>query len=397
MYRKAFAFLLAAAPLAAAPLAAQTPVRAGETVNGTLGGDDPATEEGARYNRYVIQGQPGDRVLVRMRSEDFDTYLRWGREENGEWRETVVNDDAGEGTDSRLVVTLAGGGYELRAGAFGEGEGGAYVLELSTPAPLRAGRLRVGETVRGELTESDFEGEGGFEDHYTLGGGRAGDVVTVFAESEDLDPYVSAGAMNDGRFQESGSDDDGGVGTNAQLVTEIMEGGTLHVIVRAFSGGAEGAYTLRVQPGAAEPVVEDDEYEGEGEDFEGMGDEMADAVMTGTFVGPVQVNADVGGTLGDDPADESGMVQYYREYSVRAAAGEMLVIHVRAEDLDSFVRVGRGQGEAFESLGEDDDGGEDLDARLEFEAPEAGTYTIRVSSAFPGQAGPFVLRVERAQ
>jgi hypothetical protein len=394
MYRKALAFLLAAAPLAAAPLAAQTSIRAGQTVTGSLDGSDPALEDGARYDTYVITGRPGERVRVQMRSEDFDTYLRWGRLRNGEWTEMAVNDDSGEGTDSRLVVTLGEGGYELRAGAFSEEEGGAYTLELSSPPPLRVGRLRVGETVRGEITETDYEGEGGFEDHYTLSG-PAGAVVTVFAESEELDPYVSAGTGNAANFRESGSDDDSGVGTNAQLVTEIAPGGDLHVIVRSFSGEPGGSYTLRVQPGAAEPVVEEDEGEGdyEGEDYEGEGDEMADAVMTGTFVGPVRANADVSGSLGDAQPDDSGMVQYYREYSYRAAAGELLTIEVSAPDLDPFVRVGRGQGEAFESLAEDDDGGDGLDSRLEFEAPEAGTYTIRVTSAYPGQAGPFVLRV----
>jgi hypothetical protein len=391
MYRKAFAFLLAAAPLAAAPAAAQTALRAGQTVTGSLETGDPAMEDGALYDAYLITGNPGDRVVVQMHSDDFDTYLRWGRQESGEWTETVVNDDSGEGTDSRLVVTLSDeGGYELRAGAFGGDEAGAYTLELSTPAALRTGSLRVGETVQGEIAEGDYEGEGGVEDHYAITG-TAGEVVTVFAESTEFDPYVSAGAQIGGEFRESGADDDGGVGTNSQLVTDIPAGGTLHVIVRAFSGEVGGPYTLRVQTGAAEPVVEEDEGDFEG-DYEGEGDEGMDAEMVGTFVGPVQANAEVRGTLGDNPSDED-VAQYYREYSYRAEAGERLSISVTGEELDSFVSIGRGQGEAFEALAEDDDGGEDLDSLLEFEVPEAGTYTIRVTSAFPGQAGPFVLRV----
>lgn len=399
MYRKAFAFLLAAAPLAAAPAAAQTALRAGQTVTGSLETGDPAMEDGALYDAYLITGRPGDRVVVQMHSDDFDTYLRWGRQESGEWTETAANDDSGEGTDSRLVVTLSDeGGYELRAGAFGGDAAGAYTLELSTPAALRIGSLRVGETVQGEIAESDFEGEGGVEDHYTVTG-SAGEVVTVFAESEEFDPYVSAGTWDDGDLRESGADDDGGVGTNSQLVTEIPAGGSLHVIVRDFSGEVGGPYTLRVQTGAAEPVVEEDEGDFEGEyegdyegDYEGEGDEGMDAEMVGTFVGPVRADAEVRGTLGDNPSEED-VAQYYREYSYRAAAGERLSISVVGEELDSFVSIGRGQGEAFEALAEDDDGGEDLDSLLEFEVPEAGTYTIRVTSAFPGQTGPFVLRV----
>ena len=396
MHRKAIAFLLAAAPLAAAPAAAQTSLRAGQTVNGALEIGDPKMPEAGLYDTYLITGRPGERVVVQMTSEDFDTYLRWGRMENGEWTETVINDDSGEGTNSRMVVTLNDeGGFQLRAGAFSEEEMGAYTLALSTPAPLRVSSLRVGESVRGEIAEGDYEGDGGIEDHYTVTG-RAGEVVTVFAESEAFDTYVTVGTQDGGELRESGADDDGGVGTNSQLVTEIPAGGTLHVVVRSFSGDVGGPYALRVLTGAAEPVVEEDEGDFEA-DFEGEGDEGMDAEMVGTFVGPVQANAEVRGTLGDAPASEEEIFQYYREYSYRAAAGERLSISVMGEELDSYVSIGRGRGDAFEALAEDDDGGEDLDSLLEFEVPQADTYTIRVTTAFPGQTGAFVLRVGSGQ
>lgn len=388
MYRKALAFLIAAAPLAAAPLAAQTPLRAGQTVTGTLDAGDHAMD-GAPYETYSIRGRPGERVLVRMSSTDFDTYLRWGRVQNGAWEETAANDDGGEGTNSRLSVVLgADGEYELRAGAFSEGSEGAYQLQLSEPSTPSPARLRVGETVQGELSATDYEGDNGFEDHYLLAG-RAGDVVTVFAASDEFDTYVAAGAWRDGALQESGADDDGGEGTNSQLVVE-MDGPEVYVVVRSFSGESAGPYTLRVEPGAAEPVEEEDEGGFDGEEY------VEDFQLSGSFVGPVQPGAALSGTLGDGQ-DEEEVVKYYRDYSYRAAAGERLTIRAGSEEIDTFVSIGRGQGEAFEALAEDDDGGEDLNSLLEFEVPEAGTYTIRVTSALPGQAGPFTLQVERAR
>ena len=279
----------------------------------------------------------------------------------------------------------------LRAGAFTEGAEGAYVLQLSAPLSPSAGRIRVGETVQGELVEGDYEGDNGFEDHFVLTG-RAGEVVTLFAAAGDFDTYVAAGTWSDGALQESGSDDDSGEGTNSQLVVE-MDGREVYVIVRSFSGESGGPYTLRVEPGAAEPVEED---EGEG-DFEGEGDEYVeeDFQRSGSFVGPLRAGAEAQGTLGDGAAaDDEALVMYYRDYSYRAAAGERISIRVRSEEVDSYVSIGRGQGDEFEALGEDDDGGDGLDSLLEFEAPEAGTYTIRVSAAIPGQAGPFVVRVE---
>jgi hypothetical protein len=397
MYRKAVAFLIAAAGLAAAPLAAQTPLRVGETVTGSLDAGDPRLESGAPYDAYVIRGRPGDRVLVRMRSEAFDTYLRWGYpQEDGTWYEEAGNDDGGEGTDSRLMVTLGDEGrYQLRAGAFGEEDAGAYELELSAPVAPRAGRVGVGEPAQGELTESDYEGDNGFEDHYVLAG-SPGDVVTLFAESDEFDTHVAVGRMEGGAFTETASDDDGGVGTNAQLVVEMGDASEVYVVVRAFSGESAGPYTLRVEQGAVEPVAEEGEWDEEEYEDEGEGMDV-DVEMVGTFVGPVQANADVQGSLGEAGADASEAMQHYREYSYQAAAGERFTISVTSGELDPYVGIGTGRGEEFAPMVEDDDGGEGLDALLEFEAPEAATYTIRVTSAFPGQVGAFVLRVERGR
>jgi hypothetical protein len=387
---KYLALLLPAALLAASPLAAQTPLRAGQTVSGTLESGDPQLEDGAYYDAYVIRGRPGDRVVVRMRSDDFDTYLRWGHPADGGWEEEDSDDDGGEGTDSRLVVTLSGEGeYELRASAFGEGQEGAYELSLSEPSTVAPGRIRVGQAVEGELTDADEEGDDGFEDHY-LFTGRAGDVVTFFAESDELDTYLSFGTVDDGGFNEISSDDDGGEGTNSQLVAELDESRDYHVVVRSFSGDETGPYTLRVQQGAAEPVDDDEDFEGE------MDDEGAYAetefTTEGSLIGRVTAGREVRGTLGDADADE-GEILYYHDYTYRAAAGEHLTIHVSSEEIDSFVSIGRGTGDDFESIWEDDDGGGGLDAELEYAVEDAGEYVIRVSSAYP-QTGGYVLRVD---
>lgn len=404
MNRKAFVLLLGVAPFAAVPLAAQPPLRVGESVTGTLESSDPRLD-GVPYDAYAIRGQPGERILVRMYSRAFDTYLRWGREENGEWVESAGNDDGGEGTDSRLVVTLGGDGeYELRAGAFAEENWGAYTLELAALAPPRPAPLRVGERVAGALTETDYEADNGFEDHYILAA-SPGDVVTVFVSSEDFDTFVSEGTWTDGEFDLRASDDDSGAGTNSQLVVR-MNGSEAYVVVRSFSG-YPGAYTLWVEPGAA-PPVEEEELEVDLDVPIDYGDvppdDGVDAGSTvfhetpaiGTFEGTIGADGAAEGTLGDggDPGDGDW---YYREYGIRARAGERLTIHAESEDLDTYVGIGRGRGEEFESLAEDDDGGGGLDSRLEFEVPETGVYTIRVTSAGAGQTGRFAVRVERGQ
>lgn len=265
-------FALVAAALAAAPLAAQTRITPGETVSGTLEQGDRRMD-GAYYDAYVIRGRPGATVVVRMRSEDFDTYLFGGYPSGGGWVDDDENDDFGDGTDSRLVVRLRDDGtYHLRAAAFDEDEEGEYELEVSTvTGEVRASPLRVGQTVQGELTDDDYQGQDGVEDHYVLRG-RPGDQVTVFAESDDFDTYLEFGEWEDGELDGTASDDDGGRGTNSRMVAEFGDERRYHVVVRSFDGDETGAYTLRVVEGAV-PGDEDDEEEWDEEEEATDGEE----------------------------------------------------------------------------------------------------------------------------
>jgi hypothetical protein len=387
---KGFALLLAAA-LAAAPVAAQTPLRVGQTVTGTLEAGDARMED-VYFDAYVIRGGPGERVVVRMESDDFDTYLRWGNEEDGEWLDQVSDDDGGEGTNSRLLVTLgAEGEFELRATAFAEEQVGAYTLSVSEPAVVAPRRIGVGETVEGEITESDAEGEGGFEDHYSFAGQR-GDMVTFFVDSDEIDTYLSFGVWEDGAYREVAEDDDAGVDTNAQLVVELAESREYRLIVRSFMGGETGPYTLRVQEGAAEFPEEDEDFDEEEMDEELF--EETEFTYEGAVIGPVQAGREVRGTLGEGADENDGeLVQYYHDYTYRAAAGERLTIRVSSDEIDAYVAIGMGGGDDFAALAEDDDSGEVLNARLEHEVEDAGEYVIRVTSAFPDR-GSYVLLVE---
>lgn len=389
---KGFAFLLAAASCAALPLSAQTPLRVGQTLTGTLDASDPQMQEGPHYDAYVLRGQPGQRVVVRMRSDDFDAYLHYGRAGADGWEATLVDDDGGDGLNARLTLTLdAEGGYELRASSLDEEELGTYEISLMERRDVPPGRIRVGQTVRGELTQTDYEGEGP-EDHYLITG-RQGETVTVFAESNDFDAYLVLASDNEGELWEVNADDDSGVATDAQMVVAFQESGEYHVVVRSFGGDGAGAYTLRVQEGAAEPVVEEEEMM-EDVDFSGEGVDVPELAFQGETVGPVTLGRDIRGELRGEVTEED-WTMFYHDYTYRATAGERLVIRVSSEELDSYVFIGRGQGEAFELLSENDDDGEDLDSLLEFQVPAAGEYVIRVSTAAPDQTGPYVLRVER--
>jgi hypothetical protein len=78
---------------------------------------------------WTFSGEAGDRVSIRMRSNDFDTYLElWGPD----LKRLTHSDDDGEGTNSFIeIVTLPlSGTYNIVARGFSAGETGDYSLSL---------------------------------------------------------------------------------------------------------------------------------------------------------------------------------------------------------------------------------------------------------------------------
>ena len=82
------------------------------------------------YDEWTFTGRAGDRVVITLRSGDFDAYMSFGRQ-GDEWDALESDDDSGGGTDARLEVTLpANGIYVIRANTLSSGETGAYTLIL---------------------------------------------------------------------------------------------------------------------------------------------------------------------------------------------------------------------------------------------------------------------------
>ena len=85
-------------------------------------------------------------------------------------------------------------------------------------------------------------------------------------------------------------------------------------------------------------------------------------------------------------------VGYYDEWTYSAAAGQRVVITMDSEDVDAtYLVVLRDDGtEVARNYG-----GGDFKARVEFEAPATGRYTILAASLFPDATGRYTIRVER--
>jgi predicted small integral membrane protein len=112
-----------------------TPIGFGQNLEGTLRASDPVLDDGAHYRLYRFVAAAGDRVVITLRSDDFDAYLHLGWLDEGQFAELETDDDSGGGMDSRIEWAAPGSGtYLLQVSTFSDGETGSYTLSLERGA-----------------------------------------------------------------------------------------------------------------------------------------------------------------------------------------------------------------------------------------------------------------------
>ncbi|HEX8831336.1 MAG TPA: PPC domain-containing protein [Longimicrobium sp.] len=246
----AFTLQLADAP---APVnTAPRPVQLGLAVQGTLADTDAVEEEDdTYYDSYVFRGRAGQRLQVEMSSDSFDTFLKLGRMENGQFVSKSTDDDgAGEGTNSRMRVTLEENGeYIIRANSLGTATG-PYTLRVTERAAVRPPTpqaLTAGTDVQGTLAEGDAEADDGALFDYWSFTGRSGQSLTITMASSEFDTMLAVGQMENGQFREISNNDDGPDGTNSRLEVTLPANGEYIIRASSLAAGGLGAYTVRVE------------------------------------------------------------------------------------------------------------------------------------------------------
>ncbi len=225
------------------------PLTVGSTQRGNLSERSSEDDSGRPFDIWSIRGEPGQELVVRMESNDFDTVLQYGRYEGSNFESQQEDDDGGSGTNSRLRITLDGRGQgAVRALSFGEGNLGSYTISLAPrpqPQPIRAQDLAVGDSVSGKLEAGDSfdpDDEDTFFDVYQIKG-RPGQRVTIQLNATNFDALLRWGVFDGETFIEDSRDDDGGGGTNSRLTVTLDADGKGRLLVTALGQG-EGQYTL---------------------------------------------------------------------------------------------------------------------------------------------------------
>ena len=124
-----------------------TPILVGQTVAGSLGATDCASDSaqrvGAFADQYTFQGVAGQQIAISMSSTAFDTFLFIGGSYTipggGGGFLAAINDDSGGTLNSRIpansgFLTLPGNGtFVIEATSFASGATGAYTLSVASP------------------------------------------------------------------------------------------------------------------------------------------------------------------------------------------------------------------------------------------------------------------------
>lgn len=107
-----------------------------------LSGDEVTLADGSYADGYSFVAEEGNTVIVEMRSDDFDTYLKI----RGPGGMDESNDDAEGETDSRIAFRVRETGrYQITATSYKSGDSGDYAIEFHLDATkYDAGKWAVG-------------------------------------------------------------------------------------------------------------------------------------------------------------------------------------------------------------------------------------------------------------
>ena len=329
-------------------------------------------EAGKTY-RIDLEGSPtGEGTLS-------DPYLGGIHDANGDRIANTIDDDSGDGANSRVTfVAPETATYYVAASGYWETPTGTYKLSVSAVDEL-AGELRddtattgtvaVGESVTGDIQfagDRDWfavELEAGKAYRIDLEGSHTG-------EGTLRDPYLRGIHDANGDIIAHTTNDDGGDGFNSRVTFVAPETATYYVAAGGYTSywAATGTYKLSVT------VIEDD--------FSAGTDTEGSVTVGGSTTGELEYDGDRDwfavsleadaiyriDVKGDTGADYGGTL-HNPSFRMHDASGSAIV------------------------LAADDNSGVGLNARLSAFAPDAGgTYYIAVDD--PGGLGTYTVAVE---
>jgi hypothetical protein len=345
-------------PCTAATATAAGTITSGQTVNGILTRSDCVLRAGHYADGWLLTVTSPATIRVDLTSSQFDALLHVT---DAAMNLIAVDDDGGEGTNSRLYHNFMPGSYVIWATTHAPGETGTYALSMAPVTLCSAATTAaaaVGSTVSGTLTQNSC-----ILPHGNPGAGWRVSLTTATAlsvtlRSTSFAPLLVATDLQliPLAFAMPYSPD-----TIVQLVQHFPPGE--YVLWATSPEGGVGPFTMSVET-ARIPVC----------------DRSAGAIAPG------QTRS---GTLtGSSCRLPDGRVA--DPWQLTLAAPATLRIDLTSQQFDAFLIL---TDQAGGIVASDDDGGEGVNARIVRQLP-AGSYTIWATTWVPGMTGAYQLAVQ---
>ena len=233
---------------------AEPGITVGASVSGVLLPGDRQRSSGKYEDGFTIAGRRGDRIELRLASDDFDPFLLV----TGPGSYTLSNDDdpgARGSNASRLILALPSDGtYRVSVTSFRPGATGAYRLSAALPPagaaaslPERAEPLAIGSTIDGVLARDDTALGSKYVDRYRFAG-RRGERVALELASGDFDTMLVLTGPDGDAIENDDSGTRGNLSTDSRLETALAEDGDYTVLVTSYTPRSTGKYRLSLRP-----------------------------------------------------------------------------------------------------------------------------------------------------
>ena len=361
--------LLLAASALPGLVVAQTAIRAGAPVNGTLDASSPKADDGTPYALYEYSGRAGERIRVTQTSAAFDSFLAVGTSAApGCADDCRFDDDSGGELNSSLTFTLpASGKVQIRANSVSSDASGAFTLNVASlpaAAPARPQALRLDTVTNGSLTDTSArDNDDRPHDIWTVSGRRNQEIV-VRVNSDAFDSFVEYGRMERNQFISTATDDDGGSGLNARLTVTLDSSGRGAIKVTTPSGEASGAYTVYAgDPPPKRPIS----------------------------VQSINVGDSTRGTLDENDSFDEEEIRF-DTFQIAGRPGQRVVVRLQSDAFDPILKWGVLEGERLLQDATDDDSGGGTTAQLAVTLDEDGIGRLIVTALGDG-SGEYMLSV----
>jgi hypothetical protein len=241
--------------------------------------------------------------------------------------------------------------------------------------PVQDDALAIGDERTGTLSAADYlSTSDSYLDAWELTG-PVGSSATVDLRSRDFDAvlYVVGPGLS-----ETLSDDDSAGGCDARLTFTFLEDGAYRVVASSLSARATGTYSIGVFEAPPETLG----YPCGQPEF---------AALSGLATDGRELSFGSRATGSFDYVSETVDGRPVDAWTLRVVAGEPLSIVQESGDFDSYLYL---LGPDIRGYLSDDDGGGDLNSRIDFTPGTEGPYTVVASALGEGSQGAYTLRVD---